>query len=271
MKKLLTILMVLFAFLFMVGCSENDDNPTGDDTDAQPPEMAEVADVEFVFPTDVTAYNVTQIDFEGTQEDAISLDQFIDLDGKEYMDEETYLYQIFSTDEDGNFSARNKNYDDLNWQDFIAGYYLPNVDEGKSYFPAFVENQINAYNVKYAHYIRLYRKIDVIMDGETTYFEVNSLTNEPISYTHSDELVETDGVTMTQFISEYVTENPENYEYVFMATDDYTVDPYPWSSMQTAYWVPEKDRVVFIDAEGNEIDTNFKHLYSIELSEIATY
>lgn len=270
MKKVQTILMVLLVFLFLA-CSENDDNPTSDNNDAQPPDLSEIADVEFTFPEDLSSFEVTQIDFEGVQEEAISLDQFIDLDNKEISDEETFLYQIFSTDEDGNFSARNKNYSDLTWSEFISGYFLPNVDEGKSYFPTFVENGIGAYNVKYAHYIRLYRKIDLILDGQTTYFEVGALSAEPISYTHSEEIVETDGISMIQFVSEYITAHPENYEYVFTATDDYTVDPYSWDTMQSAFWVPEKDRVVFIDAQGNETETNFKHLYSIELSEIATY
>jgi hypothetical protein len=267
-----TILLGMLLFLLLTACSEKDSTGPDDNDNPNPPELAafENFDEEFIFPDDVTGFTTTEIEIDGVMETAITLEQFVNFGEKEIADEETYLYQIFSTDEDGNFSARNKDYGDLTWAEFTQGYFLPEVSDGKTYFPNFVEENINAYNVKYAHYLRLFRKVDVVKAGTTTCFEVNGLPMEDISYIYNEEMLTVSATKMVNFISDYVTDKPEEFEYQFLATDDYE-HSYSWENLQSAYWVPEKNRVVFIDAEGNQTLTNFKKLYSITLAEIARY
>jgi hypothetical protein len=261
----------MLVMLMLSACSEKD-STSPNDNNPEPPALAAFADfdMQFLFSDDVTGLETTEILHNGVMETAITLEQFIDFSNKEITENEIYLYQIFSTDVDGNFSARNKGYTDLTWQEFTTGYYLPNVNNGKTYFPAFTEQNINAYNVKNAHYIRLYRKIDVKKNGTNVAFEINALPMEEISYISNEDTLTVSATKMIHFISDYITENPEQFEYQFLATDDY-VQTYSWENLQSAYWVPEKNRVVFIDAEGNQTLTNFKKLYSITLAEIARY
>jgi len=264
MKKLfITTLAILFLLLFFA-CSEKDEGPAGNNDQPDPPEPAQTANFEFTFPddTELADYVSEIIVYNDNDVTAYSLDQFVDLDNKDIDEHYLYAFQVFASD---GFSARDKGYSDLNWDEFQTGYYLPSINDGRVYFPD--ESIPSAFNVKEAETISLYRKIDVILAGTTVMFEIGGLTTESVSYNDNDELVTYDGISMPQFISDYITENPENYEYLFIPYDDYGEMVYQWQDIQNAYWIPEKDRVVFLEGQEQYL-TNFKYLYSITLSEI---
>jgi len=269
--KLLFIgVIILFTF---VAC---DDNPSENQTeDPIPPSFAEVVDIEFTIPdsTELLTFTTEQIDYNGLMVTGYSLDQFIDEDSvNTYLDEDDFdgrkLFAVEIVSGDG-YTPREHDYYDLTWEDFATGFLLPS-EKGRTYF--IDENIASGYNVKWAHYLRLYRKIDVVLDANITIFEPGAFTPQEITYTKEGESYTANAIELENFISDYVTEDPQNYEFLFTAADGWVNDDsnniFDWDTIQNSYWLPERNKAVFLDANFDTIFKSVKVVEKIDLVEI---
>jgi len=267
--------LLLFGVIILFTFAACDDNPAGNETeDPTPPSLAGTIDIEFTIPDSVELSNYTSelVDYDGTMVTGYSLDQFVNMDSvNAYIDEDSFdgrklfAIEIVSNDDDGNFSPRDHDYYDLAWTDLETGFLLPD-EKGRTYFPD--ENIPNGYNVKWAYYLKLYRKIDIVLDGNTTIFETGAFTSEGIFHQAGNGNFYTDpGFALTNLISDYVTESPNNYEYRFTSADDDEI-VFTWDDIQTGYWLITQNKAVFLSDDGTEIHSSFKKLLQIDLLEI---
>ncbi|MBT3755279.1 MAG: hypothetical protein HOK80_04535 [Candidatus Cloacimonetes bacterium] len=268
-KLLLLGVIILFTF---AAC---DDSPSGNQNDDPiPPSFAEVLDIEFTIPdsTELVNYSSEQVDYNGLMVTGYTLDQFVNMDSVNvYIDEDDFdgrklfAFEIVSSDEDGNWSPRDNDYYDLSWADFASGYLLPD-EKGRTYFAN--DNILSGYNVKWAYYIRLYRRMDVTHDGITTIFETGSFETEGINHQAGNGNFYTDpGFAITNFISDFIIQDPEDYEYQFTSVYDESII-YSWEDLQSAYWLTTQNKAVFLNEDGTEFLSSFKKLIKIDLVEI---
>lgn len=261
-KSFISLVVILTGLLF-VGCSESDGNitdPTGNEGTL--PELATIPDFIFTVPTNLTDFDSVEVDYNGESVWGFPLEQFISFEGRGVLKAEKYLYEMVSSDEDGNWSPRNQEYTDLNYSQFSTGYLLP-TEKGRTFFPD--ESIETGYDTKYAQYFKLYHKIDVErLDGTIVSFETGALTSEEITYYDEGESETDTGISFTQFITDYITKTPENFNYEFTADDDFS-ETKTWIESETAYWMPEnKERIIFFDSELNKLGS-VKYLIKIKL------
>lgn len=273
MKKFTNLLLVGVIIAFtLTAC---DDSLSGNENENPiPPALSQVVDIEFTIPdsTNLINYASQQIDYNGEMVTGYSLDQFVNMDSvNAYLDEddfdgrELFAIEIVSNDEDGNWSPRTNGYYDLAWEDFITGYLLPD-EKGRTFFPN--ENIATGYNVKWAHYIKLYRRIDVALDADTIIFETGALDLVDIYHQAGNGNFYTDpGIPLSSFISAYITANPDDFDYQFTSVYDGT-ELYSWNDVQSAYWLTTQNKAVFLNDDGTEFLSSFKKLIKIELVEI---
>jgi hypothetical protein len=265
MKRNLVFLFSAFIIvMFAFGCSEKD-STSNDNDDPTPPELAQTPDLAIAFPDSADLVNFVgeDVDYEGETVTGYNLVQFLDFD-RSGVDELEYTYEI--TADDG-YSPRQGGNPDLTFAQFETGYLLP-TKSFRTFFPS--EEIADAYNVKYAEIINCYRTIIVVdADGSEITFQTGAYETEEITYTQSSsgEPYTGPGFELVNIISDYVTENPENYEYYFTASDDYEVT-YTWDEIQSGWWLTEKNKAVFFDANGVEIAGSFKYLIRVELVEL---
>ncbi|MCK5050607.1 MAG: hypothetical protein KAS53_02620 [Candidatus Cloacimonetes bacterium] len=272
-KSLLLGVIILFTFM---AC---DENPSEHQTeDPTPPSFAEIFDIEFTIPdsTELANYVSEQVDYNGLMVTGYSLEQFVDMDSvNAYIDEDDFdgrklfAVEIISSDEDGNWTPRENGYYDLSWANFITGYLLPD-EKGRTYFSD--ENIPSGHNVKWAYYLRLYRKIDVVQDANITVFETGAFTPQEITYTKDGDSFTVNAIKLENFVSEYVSQEPEDYQYLFTAADGWVNDDsnnlFDWDTIQNSYWLPEQNKAVFLDANFDTIFKSVKVLEKIDLVEI---
>ncbi len=270
-KLLFLGVIILFTF---TAC---DDGPSGNENDNPiPPSFAEILDIEFTIPdsTELVNYTSEQVDFNGLMVTGYSLEQFVEMDSvNTYIDEDDFdgrklfAIEIVSSDEDGNWTPRDNGYYDLSWDDFLTGYVLPS-EKGRSYFPD--DNIITGYDVKWCYYLRLYRKIDVVLDANITIFEPGSFETEDIYHQAGNGSFYTDpGFPLSNLVSNFVTGDPDNYEYQlvnFEESDD--TDIVTLDDIEKGYWLTTQNKAVFLNDDGTEFLSSFKKLSSINLVEI---
>jgi len=261
MKRIFTLFFVIVVTIFMLmGCSEKDS--TGpDENQADPPSLAEAPDVEFAFPDSADLVNFTSQDVEYSSEivTAYSLVQFLNFE-REGIPELEYTYEIVS--EDG-YTPRDGGNPDLSWENFETGYLLP-TEKFRTYFAS--EDIETAYNVKYALKLNLYRTVSVVKaDGiivpfQTGAFEITDIHHQAGNGNFYDD----PGFALENFISEYITDSPDNYQYHFLTSDDYAIE-FMWEDIQAAYWLTTQNKAVFLNSDGTEFHSSFKNLIRIEL------
>ena len=265
--------IILFTF---TAC---DDGPSGNENENPiPPSFAEVLDIEFTIPdsTELVNYTSEPVDYNDLIVTGYSLDQFVDMDSvNAYIDEDgfdgrkLFAIEIVSSDEDGNWTPRDNGYYDLSWDDFMTGYLLPD-EKGRTYFAD--ENIPSGYNVKWAYYLRLYRKIDVVLDANIIIFETGVFTPHEITYTKDEETYTVNAIKLENFISDYVTQDPQNFQYFFTAADGWVNDDsnniFSWDTIQNGYWLPEQNKAVFLDTNFDTIFKSVKVVEKIDLVEI---
>ncbi|MCD6177594.1 MAG: hypothetical protein J7K29_07135 [Candidatus Cloacimonetes bacterium] len=272
-KLLFLGVIILFTF---IACS---DGPSGNENENPiPPAFAEVLDIEFTIPDSIELINYTseQVNYNGLMVTGYSLDQFVDMDSvNAYIDEDEFdgrklfAIEIVSSDEDGNWTPRDNGYYDLSWEDFITGYLLPD-EKGRTYFAD--ENIPSGHKVKWAYYLRLYRKINVVLDANIIIFETGAFTPHEITYTKDEETYTVNAIKLENFISDYVTQNPQNFQYLFTAADGWVNDDsnniFSWDTIQNGYWLPEQNKAVFLDTNFDTIFKSVKIVEKIDLVEI---
>ena len=274
MKKNAIVTLLLIGIFILTACSEKDsDGPEGNE--ATPPVMAENFDIEFIIPSELDTFTSEEVNYNGVITSGYSLDQFI---SQSYVDSlvnidnfdsrKLFAIQISSSDEDGNWSPRNRGLSDLTWNDFISGYLLPN-ESGRTYFSNAAIT--DSYNVKYATYLQLYRKIDVILDGTSTLFETGAFATEEITYIKNDETLTELGFPLENLISDYVTDDQADYVYKLVAADNFensdTGNIFTWEDIQCGYWLTEKNRAIFVNADSTLKWKSVKYVEEIQLTE----
>ena len=162
---------------------------------------------------------------------------------------------------------------DLRWDQFIQGYLLDLNYSGRVFYPASV-GVVKKHNNKYAYDIYMFRKIDVKRPdaaGSLATFEVQATTDSYVddTYYHSITSLSTTKFTvgtmsfgaytnarvipLKQFLTDYVTATPGNYTYKIVALDGTYKEGWTYADMQQAYYLPDNDLIVQVDASNNEL------------------
>lgn len=198
------------------------------------------------------------------------------------------LYTVVARSNQDGFSIRtmfvNKGYyddtlsDDLRWDEFKTGYLLDLYYTGKIYFPS--DDIVKRQHIKYAYDVYMFRKIDVLRpdeEGTLVTFEVQATTDNYVDDTQFiavtegaeaprtttkftvetvsfGDYAEINVISMDQFITEYVTDNPESYTYKIVALDDTYEDGLTYANLEDAYYLVDFDLIVRLDTSGEEID-----------------
>ncbi|MFC1898180.1 hypothetical protein ACFLYJ_01270 [Candidatus Cloacimonadota bacterium] len=264
MKSKLTFLFsALILLIFVFGCSEKD--TTGnDDNPASPPELAEVPELTFAFPDSADLVNFVSEDvvFEGETVIGYNLVQFLDFD-RVGVPELEYTYEIVSDD---GYTPRIGGNADLAWSDFETGYLLP-TEKFRTFFPS--DDIFTAYDVKWAIHVNLYRTMIVVdEDGNEISFQPGAYETEDVYHQAGNGNFYTDpGFKLERFVSDYITDDQDEYEYHFTASDDNTVT-FTWEDIEEAWWLTTQNKAVFLNEDGTEFLSSFKYLVRIELIEL---
>lgn len=277
MKRILLTAIVIF-ILLLNACSETD-GPTGNDNQNEPPALAAVFDLQFTIPdsSELQQFQAEIISYEGSDVTAYNLGQFIPqitvnefLEIDDFDSRKLFSIEIVSSDEDGNYSPRSHGYVDLRWDQFSSGYLLP-AEKGRTYFPD--PSIETGYNVKEATYLKLYRGIDVNLNDVITTFEIEAIETESITYFKDEDTFTENAFSITELISDFVTEEQASYEYFFLTADEFINDDsnntFDWETLQNSYWLPEKNKAIFLNSEMMTIYKSVKYVQEITLESIS--
>ncbi len=237
--RFLPLLALLLLTLFILSCSGS--NPlTIEEEDPLPPEFATISDYTFTFPGEYPPENYTAVEVEYQDEMVTGylLEQFvpIDLNGENRQDlRPLYAYEIVGDD---GFTHRMRMDEDLNWSLFSNGHLLPDKDH-RTYISD--DPALRPYNVKFAHQINLYRKVDVIMnENDPVMFEVLGLESVDIETTQGTVAA----IPMSSFISNYITLTPENFQYKLVDINN-EVYELSWTAFSGGYWLIDDETVIY--------------------------
>lgn len=195
------------------------------------------------------------------------------------------LYSVIVRSNSDGFTNRTKFYDngsktevynaDLRWDQFEKGYLLDLNYSGKTYFEATLTGEfMKMFNNKYAYDIYMFRKIDVKRPdaaGSFATFEVGATTTSYVddtNYTDSNGgltttkfTVETmsfgaykdvKAISLTQFLTDYVTDTPGSYTYKIVALDNTYKEGWTYADMQQAYYLLDYDFIVRV-SDGSQV------------------
>jgi len=157
------------------------------------------------------------------------------------------------------FSPRMHGYDDLDWQDFQQGYYIPE-NNNKVVFPQFAALNIGAYNVKNMDKVYVSRGVrSIINDTLSVVFELNAMTTE-MRDNYDGEMEA--AIPLTSFMPEHVTAMDS---VSFIAIDGYT-KTYTPAQFKDGYWLVDTQKTIFPNEGANMSGSlkKFKLLKSME-------
>lgn len=268
MKKHLLIGLALL-LLLLSACSEKDDNTSTNPNTPNPPAMATTADSVVTMPAEDTVFAdslIFNVDYNGESTQAVSLTNFVTKEMTDALvdntnDDETqklFAYHLIASD---NFTPRDRGYADLTWEKFKTGVLLPQ----KSFRSYFASDSIEtAFDVKHLLTVKMYRAVQVIKaDGSMALFEMNTLT--PHQVANYDSLME-NAVKLQDFISEFVTATPAEYDYIFSDNTGYT-KTFTWEQVQDGYWLMDSKKTIFPSyPDMPNSQKKFKKLMSITLT-----
>lgn len=164
---------------------------------------------------------------------------------------------------------------DLRWDQFVQCYLLDLNYDAKIYFPESVGLGIKMYNIKYAYDIYMFRKIDVKRPdsaGSMVTFEVAATTDSFIDDTKYTEVTATDttaglqatkftvttvsfgsytdakAISLDQFITTYVTDDPSGYTYTILALDGTSKSGWTYDNIKNSFYLTEYDFVCQVDS-----------------------
>jgi hypothetical protein len=168
------------------------------------------------------------------------------------------LFYFWPMATDG-FSSRTRGYDDLSWQDFVQGFYIPE-DNNKVFFPQFEALNIGAYNVKFMDKVYVSRGIrSIINDTLSVVFELNAMTTEMIE--NYDDVMEA-AIPLTSFMPEHVTAMDS---VAFIAMDGYS-KTYTPDQFSDGYWLVDSQKTIF-PTEGDNMSGSLKKFKLIQSME----
>ncbi|MBW6516164.1 MAG: hypothetical protein K0B81_06070 [Candidatus Cloacimonetes bacterium] len=259
MRLSLFSLLLLLGFL-IISCSSS--SPTENEfEEPQPPEFASIPDFVFTFPGEYPEdiYTSEEVEYQEEMVIGYSLDQFVPIDvgDEENIDlRPLYAYEIVGEDD---FTPRMRLDQDLHWSLFSNGYLLPEK-EHRTFISS--SSELRPYNVKFAETINLYRKIDVIKsDNDPVMFEVRGMVTIELD----NDVV----IPLSSFITDYITGNPENFDYKLIDINNGEYD-FSWSELSNGFWhINNETAVILLMDDETEPDYQIiNFLMSIELHEI---
>jgi hypothetical protein len=177
---------------------------------------------------------------------------------------------------------------DLRWDQYIQGYLLDLLYDGKVFFPASVDFA-SKLKTKYAYDIYMFRKIDVKRpdaDGTIATFEPQATTTNYVDDTffHANTGLWTTKFTigtksfgtytnarvipLTQFLTDYVTNVPGNYTYKIVALNGTYKSGWTYAKMQQAYYLVDYDFIVQVDS-ANKVLSNTKINFPVRIELIS--
>lgn len=235
-----------------------------------------------VYTTDASGNTLTTVS-------GYALDQFVnkatvnaatpDPDGVLGTNDARKLYSVVVRSNNDGFDNRTKFtgsglYNaDLRWDQFILGYLLDLNYSGKTHYPGSVAvpaTQAKMYNIKYSYDIYMFRKIDVKKPnaaGTLVTFEPQATTasyvNDTLYAAGTTKFTVTTksfgtytnvkAISLDQFLTLYVTDSPSSYTYKIVALDDTYKEGWTYADMQQAYYLPDLDFIIQVDASNNII------------------
>jgi hypothetical protein len=175
---------------------------------------------------------------------------------------------------------------DLRWDQFIQGYLLDMNYSGRVFYPTSV-GVVKKHNNKYAFDLYMFRKIDVKRPdaaGSLATFEVQATTGSYVNdtYYHSitglwttkftvgtmsfGDYTDVKVIPLKQFLTDYVTDKPGSFTYKIVALDGTYKEGWTYADMQRAYYLPDYDIIIQVDASNNGISgTKINYPVRIEL------
>jgi len=245
-----TLFVLVSSLLLLVACSDNETTQVYD-----PPQPAETPNISVIVPLGdgLYSYDSMEIEYSGDTVSAYPLPQFI-----ESFLPHLFEYELVSNDDDGNWSPRFSGMPDLVWNLFEKGYLIPEKQH-RAFFPS--EEIVNTYNVKFMGYINMYRRVDVVRDGEIIPFQINSL--ETISIQEHPEMVPTQVIPLEGFISDYVTTDKTSFTYLleFQHGDPEILS---WDELREHHWSVGSEDIYKLQGS-NQLVHKFSMLTSITL------
>jgi len=268
MKKILpTAIASLLVFtLLLLACEEKGGRgKTSGDLDKLPPKMSNTHDLKIALPPQDTVFDDdlwVEIDYLNSsgaesKQQAISLSYFITTAGISYP--KLYAFRPAELNAEGIsiYDPWNRPTPliDLLWSDFAKGYLVPSQNY-RTFFYDYTKNMINGYNVQRVNAIFLFRTIVVVNPQSKPFlFELNLLPTQ--------ERLNTNGVLepsylLTDLITKFITENPQQYEYLYETEDEWEgttfegkTNTFSWVHMQNGYYLKESDRIFIPDYNTN--------------------
>ena len=235
------LLFSVFCLAFMLGCSKDDNNPSGSTpTDASIWIHMDGDSTEILFS------GLPKIDVDG--EEAIQLNEFVDTtlipvfdDGVTLWDARSlYAYQIIGAD--GFSASGGQGYLDNRWEEMALGHIV--LFTGRAIFPDELIDLAGAYNVSDVVSIHVHRKFDVNTPDTLSFVEFKDVVS--VEVTNHDGEPE-DAFPLKDFV-EPLTATPGDYQYNIRSLDDYGPDEeMTWAQFQTGYWLLTSQRTIFTD------------------------
>ena len=235
------MLFSVFCLAFMLGCSKDDNNPSGfTPTDASLWIHMDGDSVEILFSV------LPKIDVDG--EEAIQLSEFIETtlipafdDGDTLWDARSlYAYQIMGAD--GFSASGSRGYLDNRWEELALGHIV--LSTGRAIFPDELIDLAGAYNVSDVASIYVYRKFDVDAPDTLSFVEFKDVIS--VEVTNHDGEPE-HALPLKNFIDTLVA-TPGDFQYNIRSLDDYGPDEeMTWAQFQTGYWLLTSQRTIFTD------------------------
>jgi len=268
MKGILYIVITLT----MLACSEKDNIKNIPGT--LPPALSNTPDLTIKFPPEGTIFDdslivvLPVINLSGTNtqinQNAIPLKYFV-LDEISETLVNMHTYRIVASDGWNPYKDRGQL--DLQWNNFIKGYYLPAFH--RTYYHDFSQNSNYAFNVQRVQDIQLYRTIIVVKpDGNEVLFQVNTLEIVNMVNPQNNNNLEK-SFQLSSLITQYITSSPQNFEY-FITAADYTGGSQGsatlnWYFIQGAYYSIDIERIFFPVIEGYDGRMRLRNLIKIEM------
>ena len=267
----IALFLVMATALMLVACSEKGKNPIPTPGDDFPPTLSNKPDETIPFPPRNYQFDenlvvvLPEVNFSAsnrqTDVKAVGLDFFF-LSAMGQSEIGTTTQKSMSVDEAKMFTYRivasdgwnpwkDRQAKDLYWDGYKEGFLtlyddIQDRNHFRTYFHDLSAESVYSYNVQSAHELQLYRTITVVkLDGEEVMFQVNILDHQEIENpqnTNSDDLEES--FKMMDLITRYITNTPEQYEYVVTSNDGF-ISILTWQHIQGAWYSRVVDRVFY--------------------------
>ena len=269
-KTIFISLLIVITIVFISACSEKENGLKPPPNGGFRPLLSTTPDLVIPIPSfndpDFPRDYIEMIQYRGEEErrEAVSFFHFIDKaltdDFSDNVTHETralFTYNIVSGRDQR--SPRFSSLPDLTWDVFKDGYlvrYPAPVVRGRSFFEQFDVTGFRGYFIHEVGTIELFRTIIVEKSvGDPVIFHTNLMNI--VKRTIND--VEREVILLSEFITKYITDSPEDFTYVITAVNNNPSDPFTWEQMQIGALVLCISRIENTDPENPDVSLTGRH------------